>query len=31
MLFPLLDLISEIYTQNASFSDIKIEEYKRFI
>ena len=31
MLFPLLDLISEIYTKNASFSDIKIEEYKRFI
>ena len=31
MLFSLLDLISEIYTKNASFSDIKIEEYKRFI
>ena len=31
MLFPLLDLISEIYTKNALFSDIKIEEYKRFI
>lgn len=31
MLFHLLDLIYEIYTKNASFSDIKIEEYKRFI
>lgn len=31
MLFPLLDLISQIYTKNASFSDIKIEEYKRFV
>jgi nicotinate-nucleotide--dimethylbenzimidazole phosphoribosyltransferase len=31
MLFPLLDLISDIYTKNASFSDIKIEEYKRFV
>lgn len=31
MLFPLLDMVLEIYTKNASFSDIKIEEYKRFI
>ena len=31
MLFSLLDLISDIYTKNASFSDIKIEDYKRFI
>ena len=31
MLFPLLDLIVQIYTKNASFSDIKIEEYKRFL
>ncbi len=31
MLFPLLDLIAQIYTKNASFSDIKIEEYKRFL
>ena len=31
MLFPLLDLIAQIYTKNASFSDIKIEEYKRFV
>ena len=31
MLFPLLDLIAHIYTKNASFSDIKIEEYKRFV
>lgn len=31
MLFSLLDLISDIYTKNASFSDIKIEEYKRFV
>ena len=31
MLFPLLDMILEIYTKNASFSDIKIEEYKRFV
>lgn len=31
MLFPLLDMVLEIYTKNASFSDIKIEEYKRFV
>lgn len=31
LLFPLLDLISEIYTKNASFSEIGIEKYKRFI
>ena len=31
MLFPLLDLIAQIYKKNASFSDIKIEEYKRFV
>lgn len=31
LLFPLLDLIAHIYTKNASFSDIKIEEYKRFL
>ena len=31
MLFSLLDLIANIYTKNASFSDIKIEEYKRFV
>lgn len=31
MLFSLLDLISDIYTKSASFSDIKIEDYKRFV
>ena len=31
LMFPLLDLISEIYQKNASFVDIEIEEYKRFL
>ena len=31
MLFSLLDMIFEIYTKNAYFSDIKIEKYKRFV
>ena len=31
MLFSLLDMIFEIYTKNACFSDIKIEKYKRFV
>ena len=30
LLFPLLDLICEIYKRNTSFKDIGIEEYKRF-
>ncbi len=31
LLFSLLDPVSEIYTKNASFSDIKIDEYERFV
>jgi len=31
MFFSLLDMIFEIYTKNAYFSDIKIEKYKRFV
>ena len=31
LLFSLLDSVSEIYTKNASFSDIKIDEYERFV
>ena len=31
MFFSLLDMIFEIYTKNACFSDIKIDKYKRFV